>query len=387
MRRPADGCLILLLALVILTGCAPTRHYESALVLADMAAGDAPSRLKARTPPPTATAVRFSVGGREHAGDLYLPGAGRPLAGAVLVPGAVPEGKDHPRLVGLATTLARARFSVLVPDLPGFRHLRIHPTDARDVADAFAWLAAQPDLAPAGRAGFIAFSYGAGPALLAALENGVREQVRFVVGVGGYHDLVHAIRYFTTGYFETGAGWRYLEPAEYGKLVLVHSARPYLDAADADVLRAMAERRLADRGADLSELAEQLGPPGRALYSLAINRDPGRFAVLFSELPAAMGADIAALSLHDKDMGRLRARLVLLHGRDDNLIPWTESAALARAVPSSQVRLVLLHEILGHVDLSLSHILSWRFLTRELPDVLRMWRAVDALLAERESND
>lgn len=96
-----------------------------------------------------------------------------------------------------------------------------------------------------------------------------------------------------------------------------------------------------------------------------------------------MRADMAALSLHDKDLTRLRARLILIHGRSDNLIPWPESAALA-AVPPSRARLYLLHSVLGHVDLRLSHVLSWRFLTRELPDIFRMWRAVDALLAERE---
>jgi hypothetical protein len=53
------------------------------------------------------------------------------------------------------------------------------------------------------------------------------------------------------------------------------------------------------------------------------------------------------------------------------------------AVPASQARLYLINQILGHVDLSLGHVLSWQFLSRELPDLWRMWRALDALLAER----
>lgn len=37
------------------------------------------------------------------------------------------------------------------------------------------------------------------------------------------------------------------------------------------------------------------------------------------------------------------------------------------------------------VDLSLSHVLTWRFLAEEPPDIVRVWRAVDALPAARES--
>ena len=127
--------LVLAVALSVLSGCAAVRHYDAVLVLADVAVGDAPSRLKVKTAPPTRTAMRYSVSGRDHAGDLYLPGEGRPLAGIVLVPGAVPMGKDEPRLVAFATSLARARFAVLAPELPRFRQLRIHPADARLVAE------------------------------------------------------------------------------------------------------------------------------------------------------------------------------------------------------------------------------------------------------------
>lgn len=373
--------------LLLLAGCAPVRHAEAVLVLADMVAAEGSSWLEQRRERVRVTPVRYAVGGRTSRGDLYLPVDGHPQAGIVLVPGAVVESKDEPRLVALAQTLARARFSVLVPEMPGFRQLRLQPQDARIVADAFVWLSASPDLAPSGRAGMVAISYAVGPTLLAALEADLRERVRFVVGVGGYYDLVRTLHYVTTGYYETGEGWRHAVPAGYGKLVLLYSALPHVDAADAGLLRAMAERRLQDRAADLSDLARKLSPAGQAVYRFVVNTDPVRSADLYAALPASLRADIAALSLEDKPLDTLRARLILVHGRDDPLIPWTESAALARAVPRAQARLFILDGILGHVDLALSHVLTWRFWREELPDAWRMVRAVDALLSERERHD
>ena len=215
---------------LLLFGYASLPSYESLLVLADATSGEGPSRFKATNPAPRRIPVTYDVAGRKHIGDLYLPGEGKPEAGIVLVPGAVPAGKDEERLVAFATTLARARFAVLVPGLSGIRQLRIGPADAREVADAFVYLANRSELAPGARVGIGAFSYAVGPAVLAALEPDIREQVRFIIGVGGYHDFRSAVSYFTTGYFEQDGELTYLKPNDYGKYVLVYSSMPYLSA-------------------------------------------------------------------------------------------------------------------------------------------------------------
>ncbi|HUX64972.1 hypothetical protein [Sulfuricella sp.] len=370
--------------LAALTGCSPPRAYESALALADTVAGETPSRLKAKTPAPPRAPVAYRVDGRQRAADLYLPGDGKPRAGLVLVTGAVPQGKDDPRIVAFAQTLARAGFAVLVPEMAGFRDLRIHPRDAREVADAFAYLVSRPELAPEGRAGMAAFSYAVGPAVLAALEPDIRERVRFIVGVGGYHDLTRAARFVTTGWFEHEGRWQAIAPDEYGQLVLVRSAMAYLASArDRALLEAMIERRLKDRAARLDDLAAQLGGEGQAVYALVTNRDRDRFPALFDALPANMKRDIAALSLADKDLTRLKARLILVHGRNDNLIPYPETLALSNAVGRERARVFLIHRILGHVDLSLAHVVSWQFWSEEMPDAWRMGRATYVLLSER----
>lgn len=374
------------LCLLCLAGCSPQRDYESLLVLADIVAADATSRLKDSTPPPVRRPVSYVVDGRARSGDLYLPGAGKPLAGVVLVPGAVPQGKDDARLVAFATTLARARFAVLTPEMGGFRELRVQPSDARAVADAFGYLAGRPELAPGGRAGIAAFSYAVGPALLAAMQPDIRERVRFVVGVGGYYDLARTVGYFSTGYFRHDGRWHYLKPDDYGKMVFVKSCRPYLrDPRDRAILDAMVQLKLRDIEADIAPLAAGLGDEGRAVYRLLTNDDPERTPQLMQALPPQVQADIAALTLRGKDLRGLKARLLLVHGENDNLIPFPESIELAANAAPGRVRLFVIRRILGHVDPTLPHVLSREFFARELPDAWRMWRAVDALLAEREA--
>jgi hypothetical protein len=397
------GLVLAVFMLSALAGCAPARHYEAALVLQDFAAGSAGSRLKRSTPEPLRQAIAYTVAGRTHQADLYLPaaltGCGAPspvAAGAmpghcpraalVAVPGAVPLGKDDPRLVAFATTMARAGFAVLAPEISGFRELRIRPADAQDIADAFAWISRRPELAPDGRAGMFAFSYSVGPAVLAALQDDIRERVRFIVGLGGYYDLPRAMLFFTTGGFEHEGRWQTITPDDTGRMVLAYSSLDYLAAApDRAVFDRMVALRTRDPRADLAPLAAGLSPGAQAVYALAVNTDPARFAELYARLPRAMREDIDRLDLARHDLAPLQARLILVHGINDNLIPWPQSRALADAAPAGQARVFLIRRVLGHVDLERSDLFTWRFWREDLPDLWRLWRVIDLLLAEREA--
>ena len=60
------------------------------------------------------------------------------------------------------------------------------------------------------------------------------------------------------------------------------------------------------------------------------NADPARTLALINALPDETVAMIDALTLADKDLHALPARLILVHGKSDPLIPYTESIALSR---------------------------------------------------------
>ena len=243
----------------------------------------------------------------------------------------------------------------------------------------------QTELSPGSQVGIGAMSYAVGPAVLAALDEGIGERVKFVLGVGGYYDLRAAIRFFTTGYFDDAGVERYLRPDDYPRLVFAKTALEYLHAAkDRAIIDAMVEAKLKDATADISPLARGLGPEGLSLYRLLTNTDPRAAPALIAALPAPMLATIDALTLQGKDLTRLKARLILLHGKNDSLVPYTETERLARVVASSQVRVFILQHILGHVELTFGRFFSRQFWSEDLPDAWRLYRAVSLLLRERE---
>lgn len=330
-------------------------------------------------------AIAYRIGGRQRHADLYLPGAGAPRAGIVLVPGIVRAGNEDPRLVAFANTLARARFAVLAPDIPDFRSLQVRPRDVRLIADAFVYLHARRDLAPGGRAGIAALSYAVGLAMLTALENDVRNEVCFILGIGGYYDVNEEITYLSTGYRKVAGRWQYLKPDDYGKLVFVMGSLPHLaDVHDRTTLRTMVDRRLRDPNADIAPLAVRLHAQGRAVYDLVMNPDPERTPALIAALPPGLRAGLRALTLTDKPLREIKADVILVHGMDDDIIPYTESVELAHALPRKQVRLFLIHHVLTHVELNERPFLTRVFWTQDVPDFWRMYRAINALLGAGE---
>ncbi len=372
---PSRGRAVLAAGLLSVTAaCSPPLAIEALGVLRDIAATTAPGSIMSADARPRAVAVRYRGASAGRAADLFALQGSR--AGLVLVPGAAEAGKDDPRLRAFARSLARAGFVVLVPEIETLRRLLVRPRDAEEIADAVEYLSRRLGDDGRARIGIAAISYATGPAVLAALDSRVRGYVGFVVAVGGYYDIDAVVTYFTTGNFRDGPGrpWRYQRPNVYGKWVFVRSnLQRVADDADRALLAAISDRKLANPRADTTALEARLGREGRAIMALLSNADPDAVAGLIAGLPRGIRRDMAGLDLARRDLTGLAAHLILIHGRDDAIIPYTESVALAAAAPPNGASLFLV-DGLAHVDLRPAGV----------SDTLTLWRAVYRLLEERD---
>jgi pimeloyl-ACP methyl ester carboxylesterase len=144
------------------------------------------------------------------------------------------------------------------------------------------------------------------------------------------------------------------------------------DPAQAELLRLAARRKLADPTAATSDLRDRMSADARAVLDLMENDDPDKVPALLAALPDTIRAGIDALNLALHDLRSLKARLILIHGRDDPMIPFTESEALAAAAPRGNASLYVVDQI-GHVE----------FDAVSMANAWTMWQAVDRVLAQR----
>jgi dienelactone hydrolase len=359
-----------LLALALLLAFAfghPIAWGQAALIMWDVAGGGKRTLWQDLTDPPSEYVMHWQGG----EGDVYEP-AGAAAATLVLVPGAAVLGRDEPRLKALARTVARAGFVVLVPALPEVRRLALSRADADRIASAlehmYEWRLSQP-------LGVAAVSYAVAPAVIAVLQDRLAGKVDFVVGIGGYRDAEAAIRFVTTGAFRPMGEAREFRvtPSNYGRWAfLLANAGRLDDRNDGALLQAIAQARFRDPGADVAPLAAKLGSQGRAVLALVENRDPDAVTRLVGALPENVRREIDGLNLALYDLSKFKGDLILVHGRGDPLVPYSESQALAAAASNAHASLFLI-DGLGHVD----------FNAVTAANAWTMWRAILALLQER----
>ena len=387
MERESAGrrlrfIVIAVVALLVL-GLSSRIHtaYLAALVLAESATPATDGPIADLRADPYVESVTFDSPGREVLADVYLPRSEGPHPGIVLSHGVAARGKDDPRLVNFADAMARAGFVALVPQFVNMKDFRVRTSDVDELIASFEYLASRPDVED-GRVGLFGFSYAGGLSVLAASDPRVADRVRFCFLLGGYYDLESVIVYMTTGYYRSEGEWKYLEPRNSGRWAfLLNSSDLIRDDVDRLLLEQLARRKLDDPRSDVSDLVSRLGAEGERVHALMVNDDPERALELIDGLNERIRKYIDSLTLEGKIDG-LRAKLIIGHGRDDDLIPYTESLRLAAAAPEeAPVHLALL-ESFHHVDLELGKGEGPREFFRSLAEVARLYSITYDLLSQ-----
>ena len=286
---------------------------------------------------------------------VWEPHRSRRLPGWVMLHGLTFTGREHPSIERFARALAAAGTRVLVPDIPEWRALHVAPAITHEtIRAAVRALHDRPDVDPQ-RIGLIGFSFGATQALIAAADPAVGRLLRGVAAWGGYHDVRSLFVFGITGEYELdGAAYRE-RPDPYGAWVMAgnyltkipgHEHESDIAAAVHELAREAGRRRVfaddpvydplkatlrASLPSERWPVFDLIAPPaGQAPVDLAYAR-----SVSLELADAALRTD--PLLDPQPFLSRPGPRVLLAHGRDDRLVPWTESIRLARALAAGRL--------------------------------------------------
>jgi hypothetical protein len=270
--------------------------------------------------------------------DLYRPPTSGPHPGVLISLGVLPLGVVDPRTAAVACAFARAGFVALVHWSPATRDLRLDPDDLPLLRSAYEMLLAQPSVDPT-RSGLMGVCVGGSFALIAAADPAIARRIAFVAIHAPFASL-RTLAIDIAGESRIVDGVR--EPWPVDPLtwqVYVRSVTDTLPPADVERLRASFEPKLR-WNADRSEVVRspvgavdpaKLSADGRAVLRL-LCAGAGDVEPALRALPPGLRARLAAMSPLTS-IAHVRAPLILLlHDRDDHLIPVTESRRLWAAL-------------------------------------------------------
>jgi dienelactone hydrolase len=309
----------------------------------------------------------YARGAEPLPASVYRPaGVTRTLPGWVVLHGLTRTGRQHPSLVRFAAAVASAGNLVFVPEIPEWRELRVAPAiTVETIAAAVRALQQRADVRH-DRVGIFGFSFGATQALIAASQPATAALLAGIAAWGGYCDLQRLFRFGLTGLHDFEGATHQTRPDPYGAWII---AGNYLtevpgheDAgAVADAVLALA-REAGDRGlyawepvfdASKRRLREPLSARHRELFDMLAPEtdrdrpDEARVLQLADDLAGTV-VRLEPLLEPRPFLPALAVPVVFAHGRDDRLIPFSETLRLARHVPPSCIRSITITSLFQH---------------------------------------
>jgi len=315
---------------------------------------------------------------------LYRP-PGRPRGAYLIAPGLNPGGPSDPRFDRFCAVLAEAGFVTLAPFLPDYTHQRVLPRAVEDFARTFDAFVAQPEVPAGTRPALFTLSLGSLLGLRLASDPRYAERVSGVLVFGGYADWEDTIRFTLTGEADGrvfGKRDPLNTPAVFTNLIEAMPGAP----ADVEPLRerwrdfcleTWGHPELKEGGRYLAiaeRLADELPEHLRDWFLVGCGARPGAIDLSETALEAMRGD----LARYDPRVGLegIRCPVHVVHGVDDDVIPYTESEKLAAILgPLTETRLYMTG-LYGHTAHEGADVLG---ILREARTLLGMLGAIASL--------
>jgi len=282
----------------------------------------------------------------------------------LIAPGLHYAGPDDPRLDRFCRVLARSGHHVVAPFIPDY--LALEPC-ARAIADfkrVFEWL--PRDCKP------VVFSISFGSLLAFALAADRSDAIARLVIFGGYADFHETMRFCLTNAARDPLNQcvvmlnllDHLEHDRAERAALAAGWRRYVERT-----WGRPEMKARERFVPIAEeLAPEIPASVRELFLVGVGARPGAWDLA---LPALAKFDATALD-PTPYLPRVRGRVELVHGADDDVIPYEQSHVLAAALVNADVR-VHITGMYGHTGSQRPPITA---MAKELVTMVRVLRVL-----------
>lgn len=324
---------------------------------------------------------------------LYRPANGVSRRSVTLVPGVHMDGIRESRLVGMAEDLAASGFTVLTVASPDLQRFRITPASTDIIEDAAVWLAdgeGGERTPPAdGKVGMLGISFSGGLSIVAAGRQRLQDRVAYVMSFGGHGDLQRVMRYLCSGHAPampplgdakddvTGAEHVAVRPPhDYGvAVVLLGVADLVVPPEQVEPLRQgiftflkassldMIDKRQAEMEFQRArEYAATLPEPAGTLMTHVNNRAVDQLGPVLLPVVESLAHRDEHTALSPERAVPPSARVFLLHGAEDNVIPSVETVLLAKYLQDKTEVEAVLSGLITHaeVDRGAAAVEVWR---------------------------
>ena len=338
VRAAFAALLPLFVALLILPWPKGPRSFVKTLLFVTQVLPLPAKPLQWLTRSPVREQVTYALPQGEGTGDLYRPAGGGKRAGVMVFLGIIPVPQDDPRVVNLGTALARLGFIALFPWSRAMMDKRITPEEPGNMVEAFNRLA-ELDEVDTDRLGMVGFCVGGSILAIAASDPRINDKVGFLSAFGAYHDIGNVMAQIAS---HTSAFHEYQDPWEANHLSKEVMSCQAVESLEADYDRQVLTALFLEAEQAPTDVPEGLSADGEIVFALLRSMTASglehRLSIedaraLVPQLSPSYRARLDSISPASTLSG-LKARVLIAHDLEDDLVPVEESRRLAEALAS-----------------------------------------------------
>ncbi len=300
--------------------------------------------------------VQLDIKGERHDVDIYEPAV--TYRGTIaVIHGMSPKGKSDPRIMTLCQALSQIGFRVVAPDIASIKALIIDPAQIESIADIVNVIASSTTLTPSGRLALLAPSFSGAMCLAAAALPCVNDKIASICAIGAFTEVDSVINYLLTN--------NTADP--YGRYIVLKNVLPLILQDDTAIQKAL-DAAIKDNLNEESNVELQ-----HCLFMLTaeeqaqVNRvfhDGAYRTQLFQSSRPIIAEELKAMNIVSRLEG-LSAKVFLLHGKHDNVIPCDQSEMLYGHLKQREKEVdLVVTPFISHGDTDFSY--------KRIPDLLNV---------------
>ena len=320
----------LLILLMVFTWRPLRSVFRFIVLVTSVVPGRTLSIVNALTPKVAVEVASYTTGnGDEVPMRIWHPRSSGPAPAIILYQGASPAGENHEILNRLAQGLAKVGFKVFIPRLPRLKEVLIREETVERIIEIFLQVHKRQDIL-SDRITTIGFSFGGSLMVKACLDPRMNGLPSKVLSYGSYFDLEKTLKFVLTGECSHGGCSYSFDPHEWGSIVFFHN---YLENIDGDFnskaihsyfLTLVKEDEKADE--NYAALSEE----DRSFIDL-ITKDREKSLETALTVLSKLRSTVESLSPR-YFTANINFPLYLVHGTEDNMIPFTETVAFSETL-------------------------------------------------------
>ena len=267
-----------------------------------------------------------------------FPADKSPTATVVVLHGATPTADNHPGILMIARVLAGVGYRVLVPQVPPLKRLQITDESSAWLAGFQQWMQADDSIRKMPVA-WVAMSFGGTLLLRTTLSEAFQEKPPCaIMTYGSFCNLESTYDYLLSGKMVTPHGEEFLEPHEWGKIVVFLNYLARIDAGydTSEIQRILRKYEHDDEEGAHRELRKLAGREREICNAIVHSESTPELERLLDLIREVAADDIVSLS--PTSWGhKVETKVFVMHGVEDSMVPYTEALALEKTLPNTDL--------------------------------------------------